>query len=41
MSIINLFIYAFVASFTPGPNNLMAIYFATQSGFNGVCSVVF
>lgn len=31
--ILSLFIYAIVASFTPGPNNLMSLYYANQFGF--------
>jgi len=30
--IVSLFLYAFVASFTPGPNNIMAMTFANQFG---------
>lgn len=33
MSVSSLLVYAIVASFTPGPNNLMSLYFATQTGF--------
>ncbi|MCU7557483.1 LysE family translocator [Macrococcus capreoli] len=33
MHLLNLVVYAIIASFTPGPNNLMSLYFATQSGF--------
>lgn len=33
MSIVPLLIYAFVSSFTPGPNNIMAMLFANQYGF--------
>lgn len=29
---VSLFLYAFVASFTPGPNNIMAMTFANQVG---------
>lgn len=29
---VSLFLYAFVASFTPGPNNIMAMNFANQVG---------
>lgn len=32
MSILSLLIYAFVASFTPGPNNIMSLYYANQFG---------
>lgn len=31
--ILSLLIYAVVASFTPGPNNLMSLYYANQVGF--------
>lgn len=33
MSILSLVIYAFVASYTPGPNNIMSLYFANQFGW--------
>lgn len=33
MPISSLLIYAFVSSFTPGPNNIMSMLFANQSGF--------
>ncbi|KSU82112.1 MULTISPECIES: LysE family translocator [Fictibacillus] len=32
MSVLSLLVYAFVASFTPGPNNIMSLYFANQFG---------
>ncbi|MFE7083371.1 LysE family translocator [Priestia megaterium] len=32
MSILSLLIYAFVASFTPGPNNIMSLYYTNQFG---------
>lgn len=33
MSILPMLLYAFVTSFTPGPNNIMALVFANKSGF--------
>lgn len=33
MSVLSLLIYAFVSSFTPGPNNIMALVFANTYGF--------
>ncbi|HEX7065472.1 MAG TPA: LysE family transporter [Bacillales bacterium] len=33
MSVLSLLIYAFVASFTPGPNNIMSLYYANQFGW--------
>ena len=33
MPLLSLLIYAFVASFTPGPNNIMAMLFANKYGF--------
>ena len=33
MTIISMLIYAVVASFTPGPNNIMALFFSQNSGF--------
>lgn len=33
MPILSLLIYAFVSSFTPGPNNIMSMLFANQYGF--------
>ncbi|MDN4523999.1 LysE family translocator [Fictibacillus fluitans] len=32
MSVLSLLVYAFIASFTPGPNNIMSLYFANQFG---------
>lgn len=33
MSLLSLLLYAFVTSFTPGPNNIMAMLFANKYGF--------
>jgi|SRR5690625_475982 len=33
MPFLPMFLYAFVSSFTPGPNNIMALLFANQYGF--------
>ncbi|TQR16292.1 LysE family transporter [Psychrobacillus soli] len=33
MSLFSLLLYAFVSSFTPGPNNIMAMLFANKYGF--------
>lgn len=33
MPIVSLLIYAFVSSFTPGPNNIMSMLFANKYGF--------
>ena len=33
MSVLSLLLYAFVTSFTPGPNNIMAMLFANKYGF--------
>ncbi|MEK3889507.1 LysE family transporter [Bacillus sp. FSL K6-3431] len=33
MPLLSLLLYAFVASFTPGPNNIMAMLFANKYGF--------
>lgn len=32
MSMLALLVYAFVASFTPGPNNIMSLYYTNQFG---------
>lgn len=32
MSILSLLVYAFVASFTPGPNNIMSLYYSNKFG---------
>ncbi|WP_153731411.1 LysE family transporter [Sporosarcina obsidiansis] len=33
MPVLSFFLYVFVSSFTPGPNNIMAMLFANQYGF--------
>ncbi|KZZ83961.1 LysE family transporter [Bacillus sp. SJS] len=33
MSVVSFLVFAFVTSFTPGPNNIMAMAFANQYGF--------
>lgn len=32
MSMLSLLVYAFIASFTPGPNNIMSLYYANKFG---------
>ncbi len=32
MTMVPMLVYAFVASFTPGPNNIMSLYYANQFG---------
>lgn len=33
MALLTMLLYAFITSFTPGPNNIMALVFANRSGF--------
>lgn len=33
MPLLSFLLYVFVTSFTPGPNNIMAMLFATKYGF--------
>lgn len=33
MPVVSFLVYVFVMSFTPGPNNIMAMLFANQYGF--------
>lgn len=35
MTLLSMTIYAIVSSFTPGPNNIMSLYYSKQTGLRG------